>query len=208
MKHYNWVLAVKNDLVAIEKKRLRAEVLALRRALSKTAIACESEHITRQICTWAYYRAARTVMLFVSMPDEVDMEQLIWHALRSGKIVCIPYLSERYGDMEAARISGLNELVAGRLGIREPKKEEAMLVPPDSLDLIIVPGVAYDFAGRRCGMGAGYYDRFLRRARNAVWAGVALQCQLVSKVPCDEHDYAVQYVISSKEIRKCGEGKM
>lgn len=202
------MLMVKKDMISDEKKKLRAEILALRRTLSETDLASESVQITQQICAWAHYQAAKTVMLYVAMPDEADMEQLIGHALHSGKTVCVPYLGERYGYMDAARINGLDDLVPGRLGIREPQKDGITLVLPHSIDLIVVPGVAYDFAGRRCGMGAGYYDRFLIQAKKAIVAGVALHCQLVSAVPCDEHDYAVQYIINSKEIKKCGEGKM
>ncbi|HEY3423587.1 MAG TPA: 5-formyltetrahydrofolate cyclo-ligase, partial [Negativicutes bacterium] len=76
------------------------------------------------------------------------------------------------------------------------------------IDLIIVPGVAFDRSGKRCGMGAGYYDRFLSQASNARLIGVALTCQMVSDVPCDEHDRMVEYIVTPNEIIKCDIGKM
>lgn len=168
----------------------------------------ESEAIAGQLYNWPGYVQARTVMLFLSMPDEVQTRQLIEHAWQQGKTVCVPYPGEVYGYMQAAVIHNFAELSAGKFGILVPDESTLSFVAPEEINLVIVPGVAFDALGRRCGMGAGYYDRFLHKTSHAVTAGVALSCQMVPEVVCAAHDQTVDYIVTRDRLIKCGEGKM
>lgn len=191
-----------------KKKELRQKILNLRRSLPRETIRAESEAIAGRLYNWPEYVQARTVMLFLSMPDEVQTRPLIEHAWQQDKTVCVPYPGEVYGYMQAAVIHNFAELSAGKFGILVPDERTLSFVAPEEIDLVIVPGVAFDALGRRCGMGAGYYDRFLQKTSHAVTAGVALSCQMVSEVVCAEHDQTVDCIVTKDQLIKCGEGKM
>ncbi len=192
----------------INKKQLRKEILAKRRCFGAENIAAESAQITEHLCAWPQYQAAKTIMLFMSMPDEPQLKAVIEHALANGKTVCIPHTREDYGLMDAAVIRSFDDLVVGQFDILVPDPAKLNILEPEALDLIVVPGVAFERCGKRCGMGAGYYDRFLTKAQNALLIGVSLSCQIVPEVPCDEYDHLVEYIVTPCGIIDCNAGKM
>ena len=189
------------------KQTLRREMLTHRRSLSTEWIQANSAVITRSIADWTPFAQAKTVMMYLAMPDEPQVDQLITLAIAAGKTVCVPALGERPGHMEAVEITDINNVVFGTLGLRMPIKS-ASVIHPDDIDLILVPGVAFDISGNRIGMGAGYYDRFLCRAHRAVPAGVVWDFQIVPALLAEQHDVAVQYLFSEQQIILCHRGKV
>ncbi|MDT8901014.1 5-formyltetrahydrofolate cyclo-ligase [Anaeroselena agilis] len=178
------------------KQRLRREMLAIRRSLSAEEIEKGSEAIAAYFCAWPEYRSAEVVMFFLAMADEPQTVALIEDAWRAGKKVAVPQMGEVYGFMEAAALDGWDNLVTGRLGLKAPDPAKTRLIDPAAIELIVVPGVAFDATGRRLGMGAGYYDRFLPRASQARRMGLAWSAQLVAEVPADEHDVRMDYLLT------------
>ena len=85
-----------------------------------------------------------------------------------------------------------------------PKPDSEILGAGASLDLIVVPGVAFDRTGNRLGMGAGYYDRFFSRTSHSVRLGLAWDCQVVTAVPCEPHDIRMHYLLTETGIIACG----
>ncbi len=97
-----------------------------------------------------------------------------------------------------------NDLQVARFGLLEPKPETLRPVDPQELDLVIVPGVAFDREGFRIGFGAGYYDRFLPKLRkDSVLISLVYDFQLMPKVPREPHDIAVHWIITEKELIEC-----
>lgn len=183
-----------------QKKELRRQVLSARRSLSDGERNRQSQAVLARLTDWDVYITANTVMLFLSMPDELATQAIIEDAWQRGKTVCVPRMEKEYGYMKAATIRSFADVSAGRMGIWEPRAETCAIVEPAVLDLIIVPGVAFDRTGGRCGMGAGYYDRFLPQASQAILAGAALSCQLVPQVPQTQEDYPLDYLITAEEL--------
>jgi 5-formyltetrahydrofolate cyclo-ligase len=181
------------------KKALRGEMLARRRRLSADDIAQGSEAIAAHFCAWPLYKSAKVVMLYLAMADEPQTEKLIAAVWADGKTVCVPFMGEKYGHMEAGLITGWDELVTGRLGLKMPDPARVRVIAPPAIDLIVVPGVAFDRAGYRVGMGAGYYDRFLPQTA-ACRLGVAWSFQVVDAVPADEHDAQLDYLLTEGGI--------
>lgn len=190
------------------KTTLRQEILARRRSLPATWIAEHSITAVETIANWSAFQQAHSVMLFLSMPDEPQMDNLIRIALQHGKQVCIPALGNVQGHMQAAAIQNLDDLVIGKLGLRMPDLAKTPTIHPAELDFVLVPGVAFDIAGNRLGMGAGYYDRFLSKTVNALTAGIAWHFQLLSSLIAEKHDIPVHYIISEQGIKLCRRGKM
>ena len=186
-----------------EKPRLRREMLVKRRSLSTKDVDTWSNQIADHLCSWPKYLASKTVMLYLAMPDEPHTELIIQDALRRGKRVCVPLLGEKYGEMTAAAITSLDELVTGKLGLKMPDPDKAETILPAAIDLVVVPAVAFDRAGNRLGMGAGYYDRFLIKNPNCLSLGMTWTCQLATGLPCEDHDIRMQYLLTQDGFLTC-----
>jgi 5-formyltetrahydrofolate cyclo-ligase len=186
------------------KQALRREMFAQRRSLSPEAIRSDSGLLADCFCDWPVYQAAKTVMFYLAMPDEPQMDLLISAALAQGKRVVVPLLTGSYGHMDAAEIDGLDCLITGKLGLKMPDPAKAKVCPPADIDLVAVPGVAFDRSGNRLGMGAGYYDRFLIQTNNCVFAGIAWSFQIVESLSTEEHDIRMHYLMTEGGLMACG----
>ena len=188
------------------KQELRQGMLARRRERTTDEIAAGSSRIAEHLLKWPLYQTAKTVMLYLAMPDEPQTDAILAHALRSGKTVAVPMLRKEYGLMDAARIRGPEDLITGRLGLRMPDPAKAEIIEPSAFDLIIVPGVAFDLSGNRLGMGAGYYDRFLPLADCATSIGAAWSFQIAPSVPRGQYDVPMQYLLTEGGVQSCAGG--
>ncbi|KAJ1836093.1 hypothetical protein LPJ73_007664 [Coemansia sp. RSA 2703] len=131
---------------------------------------------------------------------ELQTRLLLTHALSSGKTVYVPRCRKETMDMVRIRDQhDLDSLPKNRWGIPEPS-EDRESVDPRVLEFVVVPGVAFDKAGNRCGHGRGYYDRFLARTERAVACAVCLREQVVENVPTDAFDRSPDYIISPEGI--------
>ena len=171
---------------------------ALRRRMRAAREGWEAEYrqeadaaIARHVLASEAWRAAGTVFAYVSVGCEVDTRALIEAALREGKRVCAPRCLGK-GRMEAREIAALGALVPAAYGLLEPA-EDAPLVPPEEIDLILVPCLAADRSGHRLGYGGGYYDRFLESAAKPSIC-LCRRLTLLDGVPHAEHDAAVDAV--------------
>lgn len=195
------------ESIQAKKSKLRTTMLLERRSLSPAAIAAESALIAKKLLAWQPYAAVGTVLAFAAMPDEPQTAFIMQDALQQGKKLCLPRIDGSYGSMAAAEVHSLAELVEGKYGILAPPPEKAV-IDPGCIELIIVPGVAFTLTGQRLGLGAGFYDRFLAQAGQAVRIGLALQCQIAASIPCEDHDYLVDHLATHAGIINCQTGKM
>lgn len=172
----------------------------------------DKEALSADICTrliaQADYQAASTVMWYIGCKSEVRTLPAIRRELGSRKRIVIPYCTQ---DERGQRKLGLwhlkdfSELAPGTWNIPEPPKsrwgEAGTEVPPCELDLIIVPGVAFDRSGGRLGHGAGYYDRLLAQVRKeTVLYGVCFESQLFDRIEMEAHDIPMDFVITEKNV--------
>lgn len=185
-------------VLAANKKALRASIKQKRRALSIEYRQQASRKMQAELTRLPCYQAAEYIMLYMAMQDEVQLDELIAMVLKDGKKAVIPLVTGA-GLMEAVELSDMADLVPDKYGIKTVSEEKRRLIAPDKIDLIIVPGVAFDKAGHRLGMGGGFYDRFMLRAARAVRAALAYDCQLLAAVPAEVHDLTVDYIITEKQ---------
>ena len=186
------------------KQELRSEFLRIRRAAAPAQREIWNHRIAELFAGWPIYQQCRSVMFYVATADETATAGLIEDALHRGKQVYAPLLSAQYGEMSAAAIKRPQDLVAGKYGLKMPAPDSATLAAGESIDLIVVPGVAFDRTGNRLGMGAGYYDRFFSQTRHAVRLGLAWECQVVAEVPCEPHDIRMHYLLTDAGLITCG----
>lgn len=135
------------------------------------------------------FRSAGTVLLYWSMPEEVDTHTLIQKWSSSKRIV----LPKVCGESLELRLYDPDRMVPGYRGILEPS-EEAPIVPDEEIELAVVPGLAFDPAGHRLGRGKGYYDRLLPRL-HCPKLGLAFSCQILDEIPIEPHDVALDKII-------------
>lgn len=185
-------------VLAANKKALRASIKQKRRALSIEYRQQASRKMQAELTRLPCYQAAEYIMLYMAMQDEVQLDELIAMVLKDGKKAVIPLVTGA-GLMEAVELTDMADLVPDKYGIKTVSEEKRRLIAPDKIDLIIVPGVAFDKAGHRLGMGGGFYDRFMLRAARAVRAALAYDCQLLAAVPAEVHDLTVDYIITEKQ---------
>ena len=191
-----------------EKEVLRKKIVEQRKNKNEFEINQSSKIIFEKIISNDLYKQAQTIMLYSALSGEINVDDLINQALKDNKTVCINYLHEKFGIMDAAVISNISDLVLGKFNIKMPKKENLKIINPKNLDLIFVPGLAYDKNGYRLGFGGGYYDRFLVKTSNANLIGVIYDEYILNELPKEKHDIPMNYLVSESVILKCTKGKM
>jgi 5-formyltetrahydrofolate cyclo-ligase len=141
------------------------------------------------------WKNARSISFFAPMPDEPDVWPLISQTLLSGKVVALPRFSRATQSYIVCRVENLQaDIQIGAFGIREPK-ESCPEVPLNRLDLVLVPGVAFDPHGRRLGRGKGFYDRLLAGFGGRK-CGVAFDEQIVGEVPAGPQDIRLNCILT------------
>lgn len=190
------------------KQQLREQAHAARNAQpDKDAL---SATICETFMALPEYAAARTVLFYVDVRSEVRTRQALPTALTHGKTIVVPWCND-HGELELFRLDSMDELAIGMYRILEPKGElralPAKQVAVDALDLVMVPGVAFDRTGGRMGHGKGYYDKLLEHARpDTPLVALAFECQLFPAIPTGPHDVFMDKVITEKEIYQ-GKGR-
>lgn len=152
-----------------------------------------SKKIAKNLFDFYEYQKAKSLFIFVSFRSEVNTEEIIEKSLADGKIVAIPKI---YGNkMKAIRIKSLNGLERNPMGILEPKDDEEYY----KIDLSLTPGLAFSKDGYRLGYGGGYYDRFFAKYSTKK-VGLAFYDQLTDKIPKEEFDQKLDYLVTEKGI--------
>jgi 5-formyltetrahydrofolate cyclo-ligase len=163
-----------------------------------------SRQIVRQFMALPEYQAAKTVLFYLDVRSEVRTRHSLEDALGSGKKIVVPYCVE--GEvLELFHLENLDELTLGMYRILEPKLElrnlPAKQVPVEEIDLIMVPGVAFDRRGGRTGHGKGYYDKLLEHARpETPLVALAFECQMFPEIPMQDHDVFMDKVITEQAV--------
>ena len=160
------------------------------------------------------YAAARTVLWYLDCRSELRTRQALPAALASGKRIVVPYCTvDELGANKLGlwRLQSMDELIVGKWKILEPPRERwgepGKEVPPQELDLVIVPGVAFSRRGGRMGNGQGYYDRLLANVRgDCVLIGLCYECQLFEELVVSPHDVFMDKVVTELAVY-IGEGR-
>jgi 5-formyltetrahydrofolate cyclo-ligase len=189
-----------------------ADVFALKTALREEAHTRRnaqpnkdeiSRGIVARFLALPEYAAAKAVMFYVDVRSEVRTRNDLELALSTGKKIVVPYCVD--GELELFHLEKMDELQIGMYKILEPREDLRSVasknVPVAELDLIMVPGVAFDRRGARMGHGKGYYDKLLEHARpDTKLVALAFECQLFPEIPVQEHDIFMDYLITEDAV--------
>lgn len=173
-----------------EKQALRKEMRARKRLFSQEARGEQSLSLVARLAQHPKVVAAKTILLYSPLPDEVDVSPLL-ETLR-GKTLLLPKVTGE-ATMELRRYTSAHDMGTGAFGISEPTGEA--YAETSEIDVAIVPGMAFDRKGHRLGRGKGYYDRFLASRARIYKIGVCFGFQLVESVPTDAFDVKMDEVM-------------
>jgi len=166
------------------------------------------DELSREICArfmaLPEYQRATTAMFYVDVRTEVRTRQDLATALTHRKTIVVPWCNDQ-GELELFRLESMDDLSLGMYKILEPKPELRNLperqVDVKSLDIVMVPGVAFTREGARMGHGKGYYDKLLEHARpDAPLVALAFECQLFPDIPTQSHDVFMDKIITEKGV--------
>ena len=182
----------------MSKQDIRDKINLVRNNLSRNIVAEKSRKIIENLINLKEYNDAETIMPYISLNIEADTKEFIKDELLKGKSIVVPFVEE--GGIQVSKLNDFENLIKGKYGVLEPMKKEKH---NDKIDLVIVPGVAFDEKGSRIGFGKGYYDKFLERFKDSLKIAFAFEEQIVDNVPSEEHDVKVDMIITEKRIIRC-----
>lgn len=178
-----------------EKEILRREIRRRKREAVSEDMKRQSGYVTQRLLRHPRVRDARCLMLYASLPDEVDTTCLIRSLQGEGKRVLLPVVTGP-GEMVLRMYEGEDYTQEGAFHIIEPTGED--FTRYDAIDVAIIPGMAFDSEGNRLGRGKGYYDRFLPKVSQSYKIGVCYGFQLVERVPTGDFDQPMDEVVFSE----------
>jgi 5-formyltetrahydrofolate cyclo-ligase len=193
--------------VAAAKADLRCEIKSLVEAMSAAERAEASAALSELVRELPEFAAARSVLVYSAMADEVDMSALIDDLIGRGREVLLPVSVTATREIKVVSVADpARELRDGAYGILEPVGGMP-LEDVSAIDFVVVPGRAFDPAGRRLGRGKGYYDGFLSRlkpfgAGGPMKLGVAFACQLADTVPTEPRDVSMDAVATERRVMR------
>lgn len=181
------------------KQEIRRRIKKLSKSYSGLEKSKKSGIIKTKLFNEEEFKKAKVVMFYVSLADEVDTHSMIDEALEMGKRVCVPVILKEGKKLIASEIKDrVIDLESQHFGISQPKQGKMREIPLEDIDLVIVPGVAFDKKNLRLGRGHGYYDRFLcSLPRNTKTIGLAFDFQVVEDLPHEPHDIPVSKIITA-----------
>lgn len=195
------------DSIAQKKRLMRQNARKVLASLSERERELRSRSLCAKLWDMPGFKSARTIMVYLATPEEVDLSTVIQKAADAGKRICVPRMDW------AAKL--MSPLIVDWKALKTEVREHGISEPVggitaklEKVDLVLVPGLAFDEGGRRLGRGAGFYDRFLeafraKRGAGAVALGVCFEAQLVGEIPSEAHDQRLDGVVTEKRVLLC-----
>ena len=184
----------------MDKTELRRQLRKCLLELTDQQRSEKSKKACRNLVFTPQFQSAAVVMMYLSLPHEVDTSDAILSAWQLGKTVLVPKVSWQQRHMIPVRISSLEtDFRTEASGLRNPITGVPM--PLEEIDLVVAPALGFDGKGNRLGRGSSYYDRFFANAElKATRCGFAFAEQRIDSIPVIEHDEPVDFLVTDKEV--------
>jgi len=180
-------------------------MLQQREAMTSSEAKQKGAAITSRLLQMDLYLKAQCLGCYVSVQKEVDTHALIQTALDEAKQLSVPVIGKK-PKMRFIEIQNFSELKPASFGLLEPSGADQTEIPPNTFDLIIVPGLAFDRQGNRIGFGAGYYDWFLAQV-NAPKVALTYDFQIQEHLSTEPHDIRIDFLVTETDICVCDSGR-
>ena len=184
----------------LTKYQIREEILRIRNSLSETEIVSSSNIISDKVISTKEFKKAQSIGTYYPIRSEVKTFEIIKYALATKKTIGLPRIidSNRIAFFKIMENSFEDiKLTKGKYGILENLMSDSIV---EEMDLLIIPGIAFDLQGNRIGYGKGYYDRFLSTRKVSYIMGLAFENQIIKKIPTTENDIPVDVLVTENRI--------
>ncbi|MDD5065138.1 MAG: 5-formyltetrahydrofolate cyclo-ligase [Phycisphaerae bacterium] len=184
----------------MDKEQLRSQFKKSLLAIPSEQRSERSRRACRNLISTPQFQSASSIMMYLSLPHEVDTSEAILHAWQLGKAVAVPKISWQQRRMMAVEINsletGFSTLASG---LRSPVM--GVPVPVEEIDLVVTPALGFDRGGNRLGRGGSYYDRFFADEKfKASKCGFAFTEQVVDSIPVTSEDVPVDFLVTDEEV--------
>jgi 5-formyltetrahydrofolate cyclo-ligase len=182
------------------KEQLRAQLHKRMLSIPPDERVEKSRRACKSLISTPQFQSATSIMMYLSLPHEVDTSEAILHAWQLGKSVAVPKISWQQRRMIAVEINTLETgLSTSSLGLRSPTTGAP--VPFEEIDLVVTPGIGFDKEGHRLGRGNAYYDRFFAEEKfRASKCGFAFNEQVINSMPVESNDIRMDLLVTDEEI--------
>ena len=178
----------------MNKKELRKIIKDRKRQYSSSQLEELSLSVLSRLADQESFRKAKIILMYYSLPDEVNTHTFIDEMIALGKTVLLPVVKDSE-NMEIREYSGRKDLTEGSFHILEPTGK---LFPPErykEIEVGVIPGMSFDVKGNRLGRGKGYYDRFLKKVPTMFKIGICFDFQKINTIPIEETDIRMDYIL-------------
>ncbi|MBM4141538.1 MAG: 5-formyltetrahydrofolate cyclo-ligase [Nitrospira sp.] len=190
-------------LLHFMKKKLRKEIIEIRNSIPSLERKKKDLRIIKKLITMPEFKKAYTVLFYASFRTEVNTIDMMKESLKMGKRVVLPKVDKDRHKLNLYEIKDTGELSLGYSGIPEPFLSDERLIDINDIDLMIIPGIGFDYSGNRLGYGAGYYDALLFSMHEKIpLIALAYEEQLVQSIPSEHHDIKVDIIVTDKQVIK------
>lgn len=187
-----------------EKTRIRQGILRKRDAIDILSRKARDVLIKERLVSILEFIHAKVIFFFASFRSEVSTLPLIEESFHLGKRVVLPLVNNEAKKLRLYEIEDLSEVSPGFMGIPEPDVSGERRMDINNIDLVIMPGVAFDLMGNRLGYGAGYYDKLLSRLKRHIpLIALAYEEQIVESLPSEPHDIKVHKIVTDRRVIDC-----
>ncbi len=184
----------------MEKETVRKQFLSRRRQLDLSRYRNLSLKVQEQLLSSESFKNAQSVALYSSINNEVATDRIFFVARSLGKKVCYPKVDGN--ELAFCEVDALTALIPGAFGVAEPKESKVVLL--SEIELLVVPGVAFDLKGHRLGYGRGFYDRQLNgKTLETTSVGLSFDLQICDELPTEDHDQALEFVVTETQFIPC-----
>lgn len=180
------------------KNQIRKEMKTKRAAMTKEEVVQKSRAAADALLKSEIYKNAETIMLYMPLGNETDTSEIINSAFADGKRLVLPVTDGKTGVITPYFYEKDTALEKGGFSVTEPKN--AKIAQKSEIDLVVVPGIAFDRKGARVGFGKGCYDMFLS-GMDVTKVGYCYEFQLCENIPADEHDIKMDFIVTEKGMR-------
>jgi len=191
----------------MDKVELRRQLRNCLLAILPEQCKDKSRKACRNLISTEQFQSASVIMMYLSLPHEVDTSEAILHAWQLGKTIAVPKISWQQRHMIPVQISSLETgFSTGTGGLRNPVA--GVPIPFRQIDLVVAPALGFDHFGNRLGRGGSFYDRFFANKEViASRCGLAFAEQVVDSIPITEGDEPVHFVVTDEEVIYCDQQK-
>lgn len=189
------------ESIIMEKKELRKTLLGKLLSLTKEELKRRSENVEKLLSGLPIYKESKVIMAYYPLKGEVDVLGMMRKAHAQGKRFCFPVMDLETSGLRAFEVKNFDDdFSVGPFKVTEPDTEKTGEVDIEEIDMLIVPGLAFDYQKNRLGRGEGFYDRFLKRIKPpTIVVGIAFDFQILKRLPTHHPtDEKVDIVVSEK----------